>query len=96
LTDLEIQKHRRSDKPCNVIIERNEWEALYCYHNKTKVPPKKPPTLMEAVKMVAVLGGFLNRKNEGYPGVKVIWRGMKKLYYVTETYIIFKRNVGNG
>jgi hypothetical protein len=29
--------------------------------------------------MVASLGGFLNRKNDGYPGAKTIWIGLQRV-----------------
>ena len=54
-------------------------------------------TLHEAVLMVAKIGGFLGRKHDGYPGVKVIWRGMCKLESAIEMYRILKKkkDVGN-
>jgi hypothetical protein len=47
--------------------------------NKTHTPPEDPPTLSEAVLLLAKLGGFLGRKHDGKPGVKVLWRGLQKL-----------------
>jgi hypothetical protein len=64
---------------CEIILETDEWRALYCVVNKTKVPPDVSPTLYEAVRMMAKLGGFLGRKHDGEPGVKVLWRGFQKL-----------------
>ncbi len=52
---------------------------LYCVVNQTKTLPDKPPTLQEAVRLLAKLGGFLGRKHDGEPGVKVLWRGLQKL-----------------
>lgn len=65
--------------PCDVLLEIEEWQSLYCFINKTKNPPSKPPTLSEAVRMIAKLGGFLGRKHDGYPGPMVIWRGLQRL-----------------
>jgi hypothetical protein len=36
-------------------------------------------TLREAVRAIARLGGFLGRKGDGEPGVKVVWRGLRRL-----------------
>ena len=36
-------------------------------------------TLEECVLLIAKLGGFLARKGDGYPGVKVLWRGLSEL-----------------
>ena len=46
--------------------------------------------------MLAKLGGFLGRKNDKDPGLKVIWQGLSRLNDITETYEIFqKKDVGN-
>jgi Transposase DNA-binding/Transposase Tn5 dimerisation domain len=74
--------------PCNIVFDENEWKAVYAITQK-KLPPSKPPLLGEIIIMVAVLGGFLNRKHDGYPGPKVIWRGIQRtrdLAIAWETY----------
>jgi hypothetical protein len=45
-----------------------------------KTPPHEVPTLIEVLKMIAQLGGFLGRKHDGYPGPIVMWKGMRNLY----------------
>jgi hypothetical protein len=79
------------DLPCTKVFADDEWRALYCYAKKTTKEPAEPMTLHEAIIMVAKIGGFLGRKEDGYPGVKVIWRGMCKLEGATEMYRIFKQ-----
>lgn len=64
---------------CEVILETQEWQALHRVVNRTKTLPSQPPTLQEAVRLLARLGGFLGRKNDGEPGVKVLWRGLQRL-----------------
>ena len=66
------------------ILTKTEWQALYCYVNKTDRPPDKPPTVREAVRMIAKLGGFLGRKHDKEPGMTYIWRGWEKLTLITE------------
>ena len=84
------------DALCTKIMSVDEWEALYCFINKSVAPPIAPPTTKEAVKMLAKMGGFLGRKNDKDPGMKVIWRGLRRLGDITEAYKIFAdRNVGN-
>ncbi|MFH0989484.1 MAG: IS4 family transposase, partial [bacterium] len=41
--------------------------------------------------MLARLGGFLGRKGDGYPGVKVLWRGLRRLDDIAQAYLIFQR-----
>lgn len=81
---------------CCKILGSSEWKALYCFINKSKSYPLSPPTIREAVAMLAKLGGFLGRKNDKDPGLKVIWQGLSRLNDITETYEIFqKKDVGN-
>jgi len=36
--------------------------------------------MAEAIKYIAILGGFNGARSDGPPGVKVIWIGLSKLY----------------
>jgi hypothetical protein len=83
------------------ILAQHQWEALYCAVNKTPTPPASAPNVKNAVRMIAMLGGFLGRKGDGTPGVKVLWRGLKRLDDIAETYLLHvvlrsKGDVGNG
>jgi hypothetical protein len=69
-----------------VFFKEIEWKALCCYVNKTPVPPEKPPSISEAVFMVAGLGGHLGRKGDGFPGTQTLWRGLLKACIATEVY----------
>lgn len=71
------------DLPCNVLLETEEWQALYCFTHQTKKPPKRPPTLKEATQMIAKLGGFIGRKSDKDPGPATIWRGLQRLKDIT-------------
>ena len=77
------------DAPCSVFFREEEWKALYCYVNKTSIPPKEPPTLREAVRMVGRIGGHLGRKSDGEPGTQTLWRGLQRLDTATEMYLLF-------
>jgi hypothetical protein len=74
---------------CDVVFESDEWRALYGFVNKTTKIPDQPPTLAQAIRMVAKLGGFLGRKCDGHPGVKMMWKGMTYLETITEAYRVF-------
>jgi len=71
---------------CEVVLQRDEWQALYATIHQTLAPPEQPPTLHEAVRWIAQLGGFLGRKSDGEPGVKVIWRGLRRLEDIAATW----------
>ena len=62
---------------CEVVFGEQEWKAVYIVINK-QPPPQQPPTLDAVIKMVSSFGGFLNRKNDGFPGPKTIWIGMQR------------------
>lgn len=69
--------------PCTVFFEDAEWKALVAYKTQNPTPPEKPPTLREATRMVASLGGFLGRKGDGDPGTQTMWLGIQRLDDIT-------------
>ncbi len=75
--------------PCTVYFEEAEWKALVAYLSKNPVPPAQPPTLREAMRWVASLGGFLGRKGDGEPGTQTLWLGLQRLDDITATWKIF-------
>ncbi len=78
------------EAPCTVLLEEDEWQALYCRLHHTTVLPATPPTLREAVRGIAQLGGFLARRGDGEPGVTVLWRGFQHLGELTMMYRIMR------
>lgn len=77
------------DIPCVIVLETHEWQALYCYIHKTRIPPDTPPPLREVVLWIAGLGGFLGRKNDGYPGTKTLWLGLHRLKDIADAFLLF-------
>jgi len=67
------------DVPCTVFFEDAEWKALCAHMTQNPIPPSQPPSLSQAMRMVATLGGFLGRKGDGEPGTKSIWLGLQHL-----------------
>jgi hypothetical protein len=84
--------------PADVLFEECEWKALYCYTHKTRKAPARPPTLGDALKWAAQLGGFLARRSDGHPGPVVLWRGLRRLEDITDAWLLFNPNklVGNA
>jgi hypothetical protein len=81
---------------CRIVFEDAEWQALCCYHARTPNPPETPPTLGEAVRIVAKLGGFLGRKSDGDPGATYMWRGLDHISFITDTYLIYHPEARSG
>ena len=83
------------DLPASVIFEKYEWEALQAYVNtyvnkkKKKRILTKEPLLGEVIKIIAKLGGYLDRKSDGPPGMMTIWEGLKALHYITAMWKMF-------
>ena len=80
------------DLPCTVILETYEWQALFCFVYHTNHPPHNPPSLREATRWIAQLGGFLGRKSDGSPGPMSIWRGLQRLSDIADAWLVFHVN----
>jgi hypothetical protein len=78
------------DELCTLILCEPEWQTLYAVtHRKKPRPlPAQPPTLREAVRMIAALGGFLGRKGDGEPGLKTVWTGLARLSDMTTGWLM--------
>jgi len=71
-------------------LSGQEWRALWCYIHEQKSPPRHPPSVREAVRWIARLGGFLGRRGDGQPGPVVVWRGLHRLKDITATWRLFQ------
>lgn len=84
ITHLVKQGRDTPEVPCTVYFEELEWKALVACAQPGAAPDlSKPPTLREAVRMVAGLGGFLGRKGDGEPGAQTLWTGLQRLDDIT-------------
>ena len=78
------------DVPCTVLLDADEWQGLYCRIHRVAIAPAKPPTLRQAVRWIAQLGGFQGRKRDGEPGVSVLWKGFQHLVDIAAMYRIMQ------
>jgi hypothetical protein len=78
------------DAPCTVVLTPVEWQALYMRIHHTTSLPESPPTVRQAVRWIAQLGGFLGRKRDGQPGITVTWRGWQRLQDIAATWYLVK------
>jgi hypothetical protein len=65
------------EMPCNAVFDEAEWKAVYLVTQRLP-PPADPPSLDTMIRLVATLGGFLNRKGDGFPGPKTLWIGLQR------------------
>jgi len=84
------------EESCENFLTKEEWKTLWLKKHKRliksgKLPPRPPdevPSTYNAVRWIAMLGGFLGRKNDGEPGLITIWRGWKDLNSAVDLYEI--------
>ena len=70
------------------LLAIEEWQACAIHHCPT--PPAEPPTLGEAVRWIAQLGGFVGRRRRDHPGAETLWRGFQHLRDLTRMYCIMR------
>jgi hypothetical protein len=87
---LTYQARVTPEESCTAVLATHEWQALVCTIQQTPVPPPTPPTMREAIRLIARLGGFLARTGDGEPGVKTIWRGLIRLDAIAATWLLLR------
>jgi hypothetical protein len=78
------------EMPCSVLLEIEEWQALYGAIHHCPTPPESPPSLGQAVRWIAQLGGFVGRRRRDQPGAETLWRGFQHLTDLTRMYRIMR------
>jgi Transposase DNA-binding/Transposase Tn5 dimerisation domain/Transposase DDE domain len=73
---------------CEAVFEPGEWQSVYPVVRREK-PPKEPPKLQEIVRMVAQLGGYVNRKRDDEPGPQTVWLGLQRLHDIALCWQVF-------
>lgn len=71
--------------PAEVLFSDLEIKVLTAY-GKTKAKPLTH--LVDAVRLVAQIGGYLGRKNDPPPGHQVMWRGYLQLQLICAGYLL--------
>ncbi len=94
---LTYQARLTPDAPCSAVLTPTEWQALFAFTQRTTRLPASPPSLRQATRWIAQLGGFLGRNGDGDPGLKVLWRGWLRLQDIAQTWSLLHplHDVGN-
>jgi hypothetical protein len=66
------------DISCELIFSTEEWKMAYLIVKK-EAPPAEPPPLKVMIKIIASMGGYMNRKNDPEPGPTTLWIGLQRL-----------------
>lgn len=64
---------------CEAVFEPAEWKAVWKVIHRT-APPSVPPPLGERVRLIAQLGGYVNRRRGAQPGPQTVWIGLQRTY----------------
>lgn len=79
------------DDPISDWLPSAQWQALWCHVHQRTNPPQAAPKIREAVRWIARLGGFLDRKSDGPPGTTTLWRGLEQLATMTKMWQLCHR-----
>lgn len=79
LLHLTYRARQEPESSCEPAVSREEWHVLWQHFCPGQPLPAQVPSLRQAIGWIARLGGFLGRKHDGEPGVKVLWRGLRTL-----------------
>jgi len=87
---LKMAARAKPDSPCSDYYSEQEWMAIVTFVTRKPADSAMPPTLSKFVCMVAQLGGYINKKSQGPPGSKTLWRGMAQFETIVDAYRIFR------
>ena len=64
---------------CEAVFEPAEWKPVWKVVHRSE-PPRVPPPLGEMIRLVAQLGGYVNRKRRDPPGPQSVWIGLQRVH----------------
>ena len=93
---LLYESRKNPDVSSELVLTQDEWQSLYCYIHKKNEPPNEAPPIKMVIIWIAKLGGFLGRKKDGEPGIKSLWRGLRRLFDIAQTWKLAKSSPDNN
>jgi hypothetical protein len=68
------------DLDCDLIFDPAEWQSVWSVTHRGEPLPSKPPPLSVMVRLIARLGGYVDRPNRSDPpGVETVWKGIQRM-----------------
>jgi hypothetical protein len=77
IVSLRDRARETPEAPASGLLSEDEVGALACHFGEGMKPSEL--TIGQAVLWIGRLGGHLNRKRDGMPGVRTLWRGLHDL-----------------
>jgi hypothetical protein len=72
---------------CEAVFEPTEWKSVY--RVVLGKSPAKAPKLQEMIRVVAQLGGYVNRRRDDPPGPQTVWLGLQRLHDINLCWLTF-------
>jgi len=79
---------------CETVFEPSEWKSVWKVVKQAD-PPATPPSLGVMVRLVAQLGGYVNRKRGDPPGPQTVWIGLQRTRDFAHCWRIFGPDAKN-
>ncbi len=76
------------DTSCEAVFTEDEWQPVYKLLTD-KDPPSKPPSLQIMIRLIARLGGYIDRARDDEPGTDTVMRGMERLHDISASWRSF-------
>jgi len=73
---------------CGQVYSEAEWKSVWQMVRR-EPPPKRQPQLLEMTKLIAELGGYVNRKNAKPPGPQSVWLGLQVMHIMANCWLTF-------
>lgn len=89
IVSLRDRSREEPDSPATVLLSEDECAVLTARCGKGKLTTVL--TLRQAVLWIGRLGGHLNRKGDGMPGIRTLWRGMRDLELLVKGFRIARQ-----
>jgi Transposase DNA-binding/Transposase Tn5 dimerisation domain len=89
IVSLRDLARERPAAPALELLSGDEVDVLTCHFGKGMKPSEL--TLGQAVLWIGRLGGHMNRKRDGMPGVRTLWRGLHDLALLVAGFNAAKR-----
>ncbi len=75
------------DLDCEVIFEPSEWKSVFITVGNAD-PPSTPPRLNQIIRMIATLGGYVDRTSTE-PGPQTLWLGLQRVHDLSTAWEAF-------
>ena len=84
-----------ADVSCELVYSKAEWQSVWRIV-KRKTLPRKTPRRMEMTKIMAQLGGYVNRKNAAPPSPQTTWIGLQRMHDIATCWLEFGPGAKRG